>query len=192
MDNQSKKFNKIINNAKAKIELIKTDFEAVSSTVKSEKTKKKKEKKRTKNNSIFADMDFLRIFSESEIEELTLARKDEKYASLVIELYAVIEQTVKKLYFFFEREVTKREFRQKQKDAGEKNIILFVEEALKEYIDVENNTKLLNDIRSFVVHDEFSFKKAKKKHSTVAKSNKLIEQLLNEANDYINSIKMKD
>lgn len=191
MGNQRKQFEKIINKAKAKIEFIKIDFEVVSSTVKAEKRKKKNEKKRKKNDSPFANMEWLNIFSKSEIEELILARKDEKYASLVIELYAVLEQTTKKLYFLFEGEITKREFRERRKNKGENNIILFVEEALEEYIKFDNNTKLLSDIRTFIVHQDFSFKKAKKELGKTEKSNELLEKLLNQAEYYIGSIQFK-
>ena len=56
----------------------------------------------------------------------------------------------------------------------------------------DNNTQLLANLRSHIVHEEFSFKQAKIKYKEESNSNKeLFKNLLKDVEHYIRKIKIK-
>lgn len=162
-----KEIEKLKNAALFETESIENEFNEII-----KKTQKKKK-------SIFVD-----IFEDYELKQLYLERKDKKYAALTIELYATIEQLLKKLHSLYYPQENYR-------NVSNENVILNLEKKL-EKLSFINNTKLIADLRKFIVHDEFSLKEARKKHAKDFKNNKsLFEKLLSDVNFYINSIKKK-
>lgn len=157
--------------AKLEIELIENEYEEIL-----------KKTQKSKKNSQFQE--FEDILGDEKIKELYIERKDRKYAALVIELYAILEQLLKKLYSLYNPDENYR-------NSSNNNVILDLERRLN-LLDFKNNTKTLADLRKFIVHDEFSLKSARKKHAKKYKNNKeLFTDLLSDTRTYIISIKVK-
>ncbi|MEK5331573.1 nucleoside-diphosphate sugar epimerase [Lysinibacillus sp. FSL W8-0992] len=135
-----------------------------------------KSKGNKKKNRKLEEMGFI---GDYELESLYEKRKDRKYAALTVELYALVEQLLKDIY-----KVVKPG--DKYKNSSKKNVILDLEEKLKGNFTFENNTQLLANLRSHVVHVDFSLKKARLIFDKSSKSNKkLFKKLLNEVENYI-------
>ncbi|MEK4081074.1 nucleoside-diphosphate sugar epimerase [Solibacillus sp. FSL W7-1472] len=126
---------------------------------------------------------WLELLSDYELEEFYGRRRDRKYATLTVELYSLIEQLLKDIY----KVIFKRKYRNK----SDNNIILDLEEQLGDNLIFKNNTKLLANLRSCIVHEEFSLKAARKKINIKKKNRILFKQLMKDVDLYIENIKLK-
>ncbi|MBD8034621.1 nucleoside-diphosphate sugar epimerase [Solibacillus merdavium] len=137
--------------------------------------------KNTSNNS--GTYKWVELLSDYELKEFYGRRRDRKYATLTVELYSLIEQLLKDIY--------KVIFKGKYKNTSDINIILDLEEKMGDYLTFKNNTKLLANLRSCIVHEEFSLKSARKKINIKRKNKLLFKQLLKDVEQYIENIKIK-
>ncbi len=137
--------------------------------------------KNTSNNS--GTYKWVELLSDYELKEFYGRRRDRKYATLTVELYSLIEQLLKDIY--------KVIFKGKYKNTSDINIILDLEEKMGDYLTFKNNTKLLANLRSCIVHEEFSLKSARKKINIKRKNKLLFKQLLKDVEQYIENIKVK-
>ncbi|WP_235863349.1 nucleoside-diphosphate sugar epimerase [Ureibacillus sinduriensis] len=139
--------------------------------------------KNTSNKS--GTFKWVELLSDYELEEFYGRRKDRKYATLTVELYALIEQLLKDIY--------KVIFESKYRNKSDVNVILDLEEKLGEFLGFKNNTKVLADIRSYIVHEEFSLKTARKSERiNIKKKNRvLFKQLMKDVELYIENIEPK-
>jgi hypothetical protein len=73
------------------------------------------------------------------------------------------------------------------------NIILDLEDKLNEYLTFKNNTKVLANLRSFIFHEEFSLKAARKSERiNIKKKNRILfKQLMKDVEMYIENIELK-
>lgn len=128
---------------------------------------------------------WMELLSDYELEEFYGRRKDRKYATLTVELYALIEQLLKDIY----KVICKGKYR----NTSDVNVILDLEEKLGNYLTFKNNTKVLADLRSFIVHEEFSLKAARKSDRiNIKKKNRLLfKQLMKDVELYIENIELK-
>ncbi len=129
--------------------------------------------------------DWEELLSDYELEGLYKVRKDRRYASLTVELYAIIEQLLKDIYSVIYDAVYVQ--------TPDVNVILDLEKKLNDYLKFDNNTKLLADLRSFIIHEDFSLKKARKSENiNITSNNKnLFKRLLKDAEGYIKNIEFK-
>lgn len=169
MKKNAKKLNKIKEETLYELELIKEEYENLL-----EKTRKKSKLEKALN-----------YLNNEDLEQLYIKRKDKKYAALTVELYALLEQLLKKLHELFKKE----EFKFNSKE--NKNIILCLEEKLKDDLKFKNNTKELADLRKYIIHTEFSLKKARKSiGNNNLKNKEQFNTLLKNTKEYINIIKI--
>jgi hypothetical protein len=136
-----------------------------------------------------------RFFSldREELEDLYKERKNRKYAALIVELYAVVEQFLKKTYSFYnngEKYTKERNNR--------KNVVHDLEDKLGHFLEFKSDTKMLCDIRNFLVHDTFSFKKAMKDEDAmknvpdaIIEKKHLFTLLLHSTREYISGIEIR-
>lgn len=120
------------------------------------------------------------LINDAGLKGLYKIRKDRKYASLTVELYAVIEQLLKDIYHTF--------YDGPYVQTQDVNVILDLENKLSHQLKFENNTKMLADLRSMIIHEEFSLKKARKKENINLNNRKLFKQLLKDVENYIKKI----
>jgi hypothetical protein len=152
------------------LNLLKKEFEQI-------KLKASKKKNR--------ELDELGLLGDYELEDLYVKRKDRKYASLTVELYALVEQLLKDIYKVINPNDNYR-------NHSKENIIIDLEKKLGGKMKFDNNTQLLANLRSHIVHEEFSFKQAKIKYKEDSNSNKeLFKNLLKDVEHYIRKIKIK-
>lgn len=152
------------------LNLLKKEFEQI-------KLKASKKKNR--------ELDELGLLGDYELEDLYIKRKDRKYASLTVELYALVEQLLKDIYKVINPNDNYR-------NHSKENIIIDLEKKLGGKMKFDNNTQLLANLRSHIVHEEFSFKQAKIKYKEDSNSNKvLFKNLLKDVEHYIRKIKIK-
>ncbi|WP_431809164.1 hypothetical protein [Brevibacillus agri] len=120
-----------------------------------------------------------------EIRELYMERKDRKYASLVVELYALVEQTLKDFYATLKKEEYEKE--------RNKNVIVDLESKLSEQLNFKNvdGFRKFTEIRNYIIHDAFSLKKARKNNEINMKSSELFLSLLEVCRGYIQGINAK-
>ncbi|MDN4494321.1 nucleoside-diphosphate sugar epimerase [Ureibacillus aquaedulcis] len=122
------------------------------------------------------------LLNDAELKGLYKVRKDRKYASLTVELYAIIEQLLKDIYHTF--------YDNQYVQTPEVNIILDLEEKLGHRVNFKNNTKTLADLRSIIIHEDFSLKKARKSANIDTNNRNLFKQLLKDAESYIKNIEI--
>ncbi|WP_313150258.1 nucleoside-diphosphate sugar epimerase [Lysinibacillus capsici] len=152
------------------LNLLKKEFEQI-------KLKASKKKNR--------ELEELGLLGDYELEDLYVKRKDRKYASLTVELYALVEQLLKDIYKVINPNDNYR-------NHSKENIIIDLEKKLGGKMKFDNNTQLLANLRSHIVHEEFSFKQAKIKYKEDSNSNKeLFKNLLKDVEHYIRKIKIK-
>ena len=139
--------------------------------------------KNTSNKS--GSFKWVELLSDYELEEFYGRRKNRKYATLTVELYALIEQLLKDIY--------KVIFERKYRNKSDVNVILDLEEKMTNYLTFSNNTKVLADLRSYIVHEEFSLKSARKSERiNIKKKNRLLfKKLMKDVELYIKNIKLK-
>lgn len=114
-----------------------------------------KEKKDSKKSKIFLKEDFFETERAYETRILYKGRKQIKYALLIIEMHAMVEQFLEDLY-----EDVKHKKYVKDKDAT-KNKILDLQEQLSEDGYVFNgDLKRLTVLRNYLIHENLNFKKA--------------------------------
>ncbi|MFC7685320.1 nucleoside-diphosphate sugar epimerase [Ureibacillus sp. GCM10028918] len=123
------------------------------------------------------------LLNDAELKGLYKVRKDRKYASLTVELYAIIEQLLKDIYHTF--------YDNAYGQTPDVNIILDLEDKLSHRVSFENNTKLLADLRCIIIHEDFSLKKARKSENINMNNRNLFKQLLKDAETYIKNIEVK-
>ena len=128
---------------------------------------------------------WMELLSDYELEEFYGRRKDRKYATLTVELYSLIEQLLKDIY--------KVIFKKKYRNTSDSNVILDLEEKLGDYLTFKNNTKVLANLRSCIVHEEFSLKAAKKNNRiNIKKKNRILfKRLMKDVELYIENIELK-
>ncbi|MEK4629012.1 MAG: hypothetical protein ABS939_05100 [Psychrobacillus sp.] len=157
--------------------------EDFGSLVKSTRRKKKPKK----NQSHLIDIEFLKTLNELEREEIDKKRKDRKYASFVVEVYAIVEQALEELY----EKTYKKSFKSKVKDNEKKlNKVIELEEALNdkfEFGKTLDGSEILK-VRNKVVHKKYSLKKSKEILGIKKRSKDLLEELIDEMYDYLKSI----
>lgn len=166
---------KILNIAKMELSHLEKDFKHVVKN-----TRKKK-------NSSFArkygiDDDFLKSLDELERKEIDNLRKDRKYASFIVEIYAIVEQTLDDLYEkFYKEEFLKPD---------DKNKAIELEKALSDKLHFGTSLKSLNliRIRNKIVHEKFSVKETKKSLALKGKSKDLVQSLIDDVNTFLNHI----
>ncbi|RHW39540.1 nucleoside-diphosphate sugar epimerase [Lysinibacillus yapensis] len=122
------------------------------------------------------------LLNETELKGLYKVRKDRKYAALTVELYAIIEQLLKDIYHAF--------YDAAYIQTPDVNVILDLEGKLSSHVTFKNNTKLLADLRSIIVHEDFSLKKARKKENIDTNNRNLFKRLLKDVENYIKNIKL--
>lgn len=137
--------------------------------------------KNTSNKS--GTFKWVELLSDYELEEFYGRRRDRKYATLTVELYSLIEQLLKDIYKVY--------FKHKYENKSDINIILDLEKKLGDYLTFKNNTKLLANLRSCIVHEEFSLKSARKKMNIKKKNRILFKQLMKDVDLYIENIELK-
>ncbi|QCR33098.1 nucleoside-diphosphate sugar epimerase [Lysinibacillus sp. SGAir0095] len=166
---KKKVIKKLIDHALADLYLVEKEFHQIV--------------KQTSNKS--GTFKWVELLSDYELEELYGRRKDRKYASLTVELYALIEQLLKDIY--------KVIFDGKYRNTSDVNVILDLEEKMSDFLNFKNNTKILADLRSFIVHEDFSLKTARKNERIkITKKNRILfKQLLKDVEIYIENIKIK-
>jgi len=123
------------------------------------------------------------LLSDYELEEFYGRRRDRKYATLTVELYSLTEQLLKDIYKVY--------FKHKYKNKSDMNIILDLERKLGDHLTFKNNTKLLANLRSCIVHEEFSLKSARKRINIKKKNRILFKQLMKDVDLYIENIALK-
>lgn len=125
------------------------------------------------------------LINDTDLKGLYKVRKDRKYASLTVELYAIIEQLLKDIYDAI--------YDNAYVQTPEVNVILDLEKKMSRHLHFDNNTKLLADLRSHIVHEDFSLKKARKDEKiNITLSNKnLFKRLLQDVEGYIKNIEVK-
>lgn len=153
---------------------------------------KNSEKMRKRSSDLFKDFELLRSYEERLLEEIYLKRKQFKYSSIVVMLYAALEQNLVTLYesvanckFKMPENLSKSNAPIK-KDPPKINCVL--DELEKFGIYFEGNAEILRLLRNKINHGNFKFKDAKKAlavkldNSPYAglKSRELIEQLIKE------------
>ena len=126
---------------------------------------------------------WVELLSDYELEEFYGRRRDRKYATLTVELYSLTEQLLKDIYKVY--------FNHKYKNKSDINIILDLERKLGDHLTFKNNTKLLANLRSCIVHEEFSLKSARKKINIKKKNRILFKQLMKDVDLYIENIELK-
>ncbi len=139
--------------------------------------------KNTSNKS--GTFKWMALLSDYELEEFYGRHKDRKYAALTVELYALIEQLLKDIY----KAICKSKYR----NTSDVNVILDLEKKMGDYLTFKNNTKVLADLRSFIVHEEFSLKAARKSERiNIKKKNRILfKQLMKDVELYIENIALK-
>lgn len=167
-----KKIRKLKCEALYEVNLISMEYEQII-----EKTKKEEK------SSIFEGLEWI---SDEDLKDLYIKRKDRKYAALTIELYALVEQLLKDIY-------SECNDGKEYKKEDNVNTILDLQEKLKDYIefDKNTNTKLLADLRNYIIHDTFSLKHARKKWGIKKKNKELFHSLLDTVKKYINNMIVK-
>lgn len=166
---KKKKVEKLIRETLYEVELINIEFKQII-----DKTKKQG-KNKLRGFELISDNDLVDIYTK---------RKDRKYAALIIELYALVEQLLKDSYSIL---LDRKEYK-KEEDL---NIIVDLQEKLKDSIQFDSsfNTKQLADLRNYIIHDTFSLKQARKSLGIYSKNNKaLLKKLLKNVYQYVNSI----
>lgn len=123
------------------------------------------------------------LLSDYELEEFYGRRRDRKYATLTVELYSLTEQLLKDIFKVY--------FKHKYKNKSDMNIILDLERKLGDHLTFKNNTKLLANLRSCIVHEEFSLKSARKRINIKKKNRILFKQLMKDVDLYIENIALK-
>lgn len=154
---------------------------------------KKTEKRKT--SKLFKGIQF-----EFYLEKWNLSKKEKqaRYANLTVQLYALVEQSLKDLY----RELHNgTEFVPKKPKGLKKpeNIIVQLQNALSSRINFEfatpYNIKDLADLRNEILHKEYSLKTAREKvfGKNGYKNNKtLFPDLLETVEEYFNNIQPKE
>ncbi|MGF3105759.1 hypothetical protein [Rossellomorea sp. DUT-2] len=133
----------------------------------------------------FADL------SKQEMKDMYIKRKDYKLASLTLEVYAVLEQLMKGIY----KDRTGEEYRTPPVKENEKrkNVVHDIQTKLTEQkiLDIHPTlTKRLTVFRNKIAHKDFSFNRTKMDFDSRAISpEKFLEELLDDATQYIKSIK---
>lgn len=147
------------------VQLIKMEYEQII-----EKTRK--EKKKT-----------IELISDEDLKILYIQRKDRKYAALTIELYSLVEQFLKDIYSLHNNI---SEYKKK----GKVNTIIDLQGKLDNYIEFKNitNTKILTQLRNYIIHDTFSLKQARKKFGIKKKNKELYFLLVESIEVYISTI----
>ncbi|QKS72598.1 hypothetical protein FLK61_38960 [Paenalkalicoccus suaedae] len=175
------KISKLIKAAKADLKLLEEEFnELVAKTT--DKKRSSIEKK--------IKMD-LSMLEDTHLKELYNKRKDRKYASIVIEMYAIIEQLMLNIY-----EKSKGEEFGKSSNTNSQNTIKLIEESLAIKVGDKKSTKLLALLRNKIVHDKFSLKYARKQvkkkiSDGIADTNsEQIKELFKSSRNYIKLIKL--
>lgn len=127
----------------------------------------------------------MELLNDYELKKFYGRRKDRKYATLTVKLYALIEQLLKDTY--------KMIFKNKYRNTSDINVILDLERKLRNYLIFKNNTKVLADLRSFIVHEEFSLKAARKSERiNIKKKNRILfKQLMKDVELYIENMELK-
>ncbi|MFG3612363.1 nucleoside-diphosphate sugar epimerase [Rummeliibacillus stabekisii] len=109
-------------------------------------------------------------------------RKDRKYASITVEIYSIIEQLLKDIHQVY----LIKPFQKNHK----KNILLDLQEKLGGHLNfISNKTYNLAMIRNYIVHENFSFKKARIDKDLEGKSKEVLSGLFKEALEFIKNIK---
>lgn len=98
--------------------------------------------------------DCFQSLPEKKQEELYSRRKDRKFASIIVELYAIVEEFYQKVYFIVYDE-------ERYKKQTEQDAITDICEQLEHKISLHNNTESLTHLRNFMIQKEFSFKSAR-------------------------------
>lgn len=119
-----------------------------------------------------------------DLKDLYEERKPRKYAALVIELYAIVEQSLKDIYKNQFNKEYQKEFLNK------KNIIHDLEIKLSDVLSIpkRGSLKTLSDLRNYIVHQEFSLKSARQSLEIKEKNRELFDSLITNAEDYIQSL----
>ncbi len=174
---------KILKIALNELAHLEEDFESL---VKNTRRPKKPKKK----SSYPIDFDFLKSLNELEREEIDKKRKDRKYASFAVEIYAIVEQALEELY----EKTYKKSFKSKVKDSEKKvNKAIELEGVLKDKFNFGttlDNSNLIK-IRNKVVHKKYSLKKSKEILNINMRSKDLLKELIDETYDYLSSISKK-
>ncbi|ASA24292.1 hypothetical protein [Paenibacillus donghaensis] len=160
--------------ALAEVELLKHEFELIV-----EHTRKQK------SISLFDEIDFV-DFTDSDIKDIFTKRKDRKYASLTVELYAITEQMLKEMYECLHSDPYSK--------SNDNNIIKDLEDVLKSrlVINEKGSLKKLSMLRNYIIHHNFSMKKAREEKELNIKSKDLYSELHQKVVDYINNISYKE
>lgn len=98
--------------------------------------------------------DCFQSLPEEKQEELYSRRKDRKYASIIVELYAIVEEFYQKVYsIVYDEEGYKKQ--------TEQDAITDICEQLEHKISLHHNTETLTHLRNYMIQKEFSFKSAR-------------------------------
>lgn len=182
------KFERLQRAALVEVELLKQEFDILVEHT----------RKQTSDDSdeLYVGIDFLSL-SQDDIKELFGKRKDRKYASLTVELYAIVEQFLKDVY----EDIHSKPFVRSKN----KNVIYELEISLGSLLIIKCKKSLmgLTTIRNYIVHNTFSMKRARKNEDVVSKytnnnkkdmparSKDLYTDLHNNVVDYINGISFR-
>lgn len=131
--------------------------------------------------------------SEDEVKKLYKERKNRKLAALIVELYALVEQLLYKVYpLYYDGEEYEKE------EGNRRNKIHDLETKLSPFLTFKTNTIMLSNIRNFIVHERFSIKKALKDEKAMSHvpveidgENQLFEHLLHTTKEYIIGVEAK-
>ncbi|KAA9029447.1 hypothetical protein [Niallia endozanthoxylica] len=160
------------------IELEEDYVELVKSTKKRKKSKLEKE----------YGVEFLSISTLFK-KEISKKRKDRKFASIVVEMYAIIEQLMLNIYVHLEgKEFDKDKIESDSHKS--KNTIVLIEKELDKVIKTDNVLKVFAQLRNKIVHKQYSLQYARSVvNGSASKNKKQIEELFILSRRYIDSIK---
>lgn len=131
--------------------------------------------------------------NEEELKQLYKERKNRKLAAFIVELYAIVEQLLYKVYPLY------HDGEEYEKEEGlRRNTIHDLEIKLRPFLTFKTNTIMLSNIRNFIVHSRFSVKKAMKDEDAmrnvpveIEESEQLFEHLIHSTKQYIMGIAEK-
>lgn len=123
-------------------------------------------------------------FNDMEQKSINNKRKDRKYAGFIVELYAIVEQLLDKLYFYY----YERKFKYTRESKENKSILL--QQALKGKLDFEHEiqeSELIN-ARNIIIHEDFSAKYTRAQLKESMKSRKFVNLLIEDVWNFIEGI----
>lgn len=128
---------------------------------------------------------FVKMIKEKEAEKLFIKREDKKYASLIIEAFAIVEHFLKAIY----KEIIGLEYKNKTNGNKSKtNFTKDIEGKLKGKVKFENNVDDLRLLRNKIVHNDFSLESNKLGKYKSMKSKKIVKEVFKDVKKTIKSI----